>query len=250
MTDAIARLKAALEAGPTPGPWTWWTSNSYRRLTARYGSDGGVLSGCVQNDGHPDVLCSDTDQEFIAACREGVPALLARVAELERDAERYRWLREWEGQWIVVREEPENKLLAGVALDAAIDAALGAQHDQSAAENAAPVPAKRGNTGDSAADPAPATDVGLVAEITKFLLGRPRRAEEELLQRARDALAAQAKEIARLNTFHAEWSKLHQQEIDSAWQAANRHVNRLQACDERIAALEAELAEAKKDAET
>ena len=39
------------------------------------------------------------------------------------DAERYRYLRSWQGQWLVVREEPEDTQLHGDVLDAAIDAA-------------------------------------------------------------------------------------------------------------------------------
>lgn len=37
----------------TPGPWTWWTSCSFRRLSAQ--GDGDVLCAVTQSDGHPDV---------------------------------------------------------------------------------------------------------------------------------------------------------------------------------------------------
>lgn len=39
--------------GHTPGPWEWWTSCSFRRLSAE--GDGDVLCAVTQNDGHPDV---------------------------------------------------------------------------------------------------------------------------------------------------------------------------------------------------
>jgi len=39
--------------GHTPGPWTWWTSCSFRRLSAQ--GDGDVLCAVTQSDGHPDV---------------------------------------------------------------------------------------------------------------------------------------------------------------------------------------------------
>ena len=49
--------------------------------------------------------------------------LAAALRECAEDAERYRYLRSWKGQWIVVREEPEDTQLHGDVLDAAIDAA-------------------------------------------------------------------------------------------------------------------------------
>lgn len=46
----------------TPGPWSIWTSNSYRRI----GSDAvgrEVLSPITQRDGHPDLLFPNGDFE-------------------------------------------------------------------------------------------------------------------------------------------------------------------------------------------
>jgi hypothetical protein len=41
----------------TPGPWAWWTSNSFRRLSSQATRrDGDVLHGTVQSDGHADVV--------------------------------------------------------------------------------------------------------------------------------------------------------------------------------------------------
>jgi hypothetical protein len=69
----------------TPGPWRWWTSNSWRRLTSEATDginrqDGGVLCPVVQNDGHPDVLFSNggpdgPDARLIAAAPELLAAL-------------------------------------------------------------------------------------------------------------------------------------------------------------------------------
>lgn len=63
----------------TPGPWSVWTSNSYRRI----GSDSTgveVCYGAVQRDGHPD-LCfpnggfTGPDARLIAAAPELLEAL-------------------------------------------------------------------------------------------------------------------------------------------------------------------------------
>ena len=45
------------ELKTTPGPWRWWTSCSFRRLSSEAtGRDGDVLSAVTQrSDGHPDV---------------------------------------------------------------------------------------------------------------------------------------------------------------------------------------------------
>lgn len=76
-----------VEKAATAGPWTWWTSCSFRRLSSdATGKDGDVLAGDIQrSDGHPDVLCSDGDRAFIAAARTAVPALLAEVRRLRAE---------------------------------------------------------------------------------------------------------------------------------------------------------------------
>ena len=61
----------------TPGPWKWWTSNSYRRLTALGQQDGGVLSA-VSVHGDADVRVSEADARLIAAA----PVLLAAAKEV------------------------------------------------------------------------------------------------------------------------------------------------------------------------
>ena len=66
----------------TPGPWRWWTSNSFRRLSSdATGGDGGVLCAVVQHsDGHPDVYLKNggwdgPDGRLIAAAPEMADAL-------------------------------------------------------------------------------------------------------------------------------------------------------------------------------
>lgn len=68
----------------TPGPWEWWTSNSWRRLSSRargHTQDGGVLCPITQRDGHPDVRCSDANKALIAAAPLLVEALIEMVYE-------------------------------------------------------------------------------------------------------------------------------------------------------------------------
>lgn len=85
MTDLTTRIadvkKKALEA--TPGPWNWWTSNSWRRLK-RYdrGITQNVLEPYVCRDGHPDLSISEEDMAYIAAASPDL--ILAMAAEIDR----------------------------------------------------------------------------------------------------------------------------------------------------------------------
>ncbi|MEQ8822864.1 MAG: hypothetical protein RIC14_00645 [Filomicrobium sp.] len=93
----------------TPGPWKWWTSNSYRRLTSeaeRTGPDGGVLRATHQRDGTGDVLVSEADMGLIAAS----PDLLAALRDCRT------WMREQ-------HDEFEGDLHFDMALEKA-DAAI------------------------------------------------------------------------------------------------------------------------------
>ena len=76
------RLRAA-----TPGPWRWWTSCSYRRLSSdATGKDGDVLRGDIQrHDGQPDVICSEADKALIAHAPEDISALLVEVERLSTE---------------------------------------------------------------------------------------------------------------------------------------------------------------------
>lgn len=62
-------------SGHTPGPWEWWTSNSWKRLRSNpsNGRDAGVAAPFVSRDGHADLEVSAADMTLIAAA----PDLLA-----------------------------------------------------------------------------------------------------------------------------------------------------------------------------
>lgn len=84
ITDEQLAEWERLATAATPGPWRWWTSNSFRRLSSDADmKDGGVLCAVVQHsDGHPDVFCSEADRAFIAAARTAVPALIEELRRL------------------------------------------------------------------------------------------------------------------------------------------------------------------------
>lgn len=124
--DSIKRLREALAAGPTPGPWVA-TGNGVHR-GAR----------CVLTTDMQPKEQRDTDAAYIAACSPEVLAhLLAALDEreaLREDAERYRWLRNeaWAGYnqgrglphvFTVDGAGNRRTMLAEAALDAATDAA-------------------------------------------------------------------------------------------------------------------------------
>jgi hypothetical protein len=72
----------------TPGPWKWWTSNSWRRLTAHNGPggqyirEGDVLCPVKASDGHPDCSISQADMDLIAAAPELYEALKGFAAAI------------------------------------------------------------------------------------------------------------------------------------------------------------------------
>ena len=68
--------------GHTPGPWTWWTSCSFRRLS--YRGDGDVLCAVTQSDGHPDVFLNNGGWEG----PDGL--LIAAAPDLFSECERLR----------------------------------------------------------------------------------------------------------------------------------------------------------------
>jgi hypothetical protein len=78
----LERIKKVLSR-MTKGPWRWWTSNSFRRLSSDpSGKDGDVMYACVQSDGHPDIAVPNPhDMEGIELLRNEGDAL---VAEIER----------------------------------------------------------------------------------------------------------------------------------------------------------------------
>lgn len=74
----------------TPGPWRWWTSNSWRRLSSdhpEHRREGCVLCPIVQrSDGHPDIIVTDGDMALIAAAPELYEALADAKITLEEAA--------------------------------------------------------------------------------------------------------------------------------------------------------------------
>lgn len=55
----------------TPGPWEWWTSNSFLRLSSKAtGKDGGVIDSYVMRDGHPTLVVKKEDMALIEAAPE------------------------------------------------------------------------------------------------------------------------------------------------------------------------------------
>ncbi len=60
----------------TPGPWTWWTSNSWRRLKHDdRGKSVNVLEPYVCKDGQPDIIVSEEDMPLIEAAPDLLEAL-------------------------------------------------------------------------------------------------------------------------------------------------------------------------------
>ncbi|WP_313384787.1 hypothetical protein [Pantoea sp.] len=63
-------------SGYTKGPWEWWTSNSFLRLSSgATGKDGGVIDSYVMNDGHSSLSVKHDDMALIAAAPELLEAL-------------------------------------------------------------------------------------------------------------------------------------------------------------------------------
>lgn len=72
---------AALEHAASPGPWHWWTSNSWRRLGTP-DRDGIILCPHVNpSDKHPDLTVSTEDMALIESLRNGAPDLLRAARE-------------------------------------------------------------------------------------------------------------------------------------------------------------------------
>jgi len=81
----------------TPGPWQWWTSNSWRRLTAhnlpggRYKQEGDVLRPCVNHhDNHPDLTVSSANAHLIAAAPDLYEALSIIDEAYQHNADKFK----------------------------------------------------------------------------------------------------------------------------------------------------------------
>ncbi|MFI4031762.1 hypothetical protein [Klebsiella quasipneumoniae] len=80
----------------TPGPWEWWTSNSFLRLSSKAtGKDGGVIDSTVMRDGHPTLVVKKEDMALIAAAPELLKAL--QLAEKAMVSGRNTTYTEWYG---------------------------------------------------------------------------------------------------------------------------------------------------------
>lgn len=73
----------ALKEQMTPGPWKWWTSNSWRRLSS-VTQEGGVICPYVCRDGHPDLSVSIADAKIIEITPDLITEVLALRALLEQ----------------------------------------------------------------------------------------------------------------------------------------------------------------------
>ena len=83
----LANEALAKEKPMTPAPWEWWTSNSFRRLSAK--GDGDVLHGTIQrHDNHPDVVCSEADQEGIVFSRNNLKAMATSLQDAVEEINR------------------------------------------------------------------------------------------------------------------------------------------------------------------
>jgi len=86
-TERIAEIRAR-NAARTPGRWQWWTSNSFRRLSAR--GDGDVAYGWMQpSDGHPDIQIREHDMAFIENAPDDITDLLADNDRLRAEQEQW-----------------------------------------------------------------------------------------------------------------------------------------------------------------
>lgn len=83
----------------TPGPWEWWTSNSWRRLKQvlfsslddMVSSTTNVLEPVVSRaDGHPDLSISQADMDAIEAAPTHIVWLVDRVQKLEAELDEVR----------------------------------------------------------------------------------------------------------------------------------------------------------------
>ena len=60
----------------TPGPWEWWTSNSFLRLSSKTtGRDGDVIDSFCMSDGATSLSVKADDMNLIAAAPDLLEAL-------------------------------------------------------------------------------------------------------------------------------------------------------------------------------
>lgn len=70
----------------TPGPWEWWTSNSFMRLSSKAtGKDGDVIDSFKMSDGQTSLSVKVDDMHLIAAAPELLQALQDFMANAAGD---------------------------------------------------------------------------------------------------------------------------------------------------------------------
>lgn len=71
----------------TPGPWEWWTSNSFLRLSSKStGKDGDVIDSFKMSDGQTSLSVKVDDMHLIAAAPELLEALQKMVESYQFEA--------------------------------------------------------------------------------------------------------------------------------------------------------------------
>lgn len=71
----------------TPGPWQWWTSNSFLRLSSQAtGKDGDVIDSFKMSDGATSLSVKVADMNLIAAAPDLLEALQNMVTAYEYEA--------------------------------------------------------------------------------------------------------------------------------------------------------------------
>lgn len=71
----------------TPGPWEWWTSNSFLRLSSKAtGKDGDVIDSFKMSDGQTSLSVRVDDMHLIAAAPELLEALQKMVESYQFEA--------------------------------------------------------------------------------------------------------------------------------------------------------------------
>lgn len=118
LPEHIAALREALEAGPTPGDWIVTDrlgySNEYRILGGR----GDVV---CWTEPHAHSVTAANAMLIAAAHPEAIRAVLDALEAAQRDAERYRFIRDADRSDCIT---PELALYAMESLDEYVDAAM------------------------------------------------------------------------------------------------------------------------------
>lgn len=76
----------------TPGPWEWWTSNSFLRLSSKAtGKDGDVIDSFKMSDGQTSLSVKVDDMNLIAAAPELLEALQDALHAYDKHSEHSEW---------------------------------------------------------------------------------------------------------------------------------------------------------------